>query len=146
MHRSGVKKRTRKLSVVFFHLFFFIFLFLSIFLFFLSSFLSFSQFIYFSDLSNIILYIQYIFVLYSFFIPYPFFMVYLDTFMIDLVIRLSNFEILRLFLSIQSIKKPLDIPLASYFPLNRQGQNYHFRLRVLFVTFPKLQIILFNNS
>ena len=73
-------------------------------------------------------------------------MVNLDTFMIDLVIRLSNFEILRLFLSIQSMEKPLEMPLASYFPLNRQGQNYHFRLGVLFVTFPKSQMILFNNS
>ena len=38
-----------------------------------------------------------------------------------------------------TIEKPLDMPLAYYFHLSRQGQNDdHFRLGVFFVTFPKI--------
>ena len=45
-----------------------------------------------------------------------------------------------------SLEKTLEMPLAYYFHLSRQEQNDYFWWDVLFVIFPKSQIILFNNS
>ena len=45
-----------------------------------------------------------------------------------------------------TIENLLEMPLAYYFHLSRQGQNDNFRLGALFVTFPKSQITLFNSS
>ena len=43
-------------------------------------------------------------------------------------------------------RETLEMPLAHYFHLSRQGQNDHFMWDVLFVIFNKSKIILLNNS